>query len=352
MKSFVDLGATLANQPPRLGARLAMIDTWRGREQMYADQVPELLLGLAEQTRVASITASNAIEGVVVTADRAQKIVRPEPPRLRTRSEREFAGYRDAIDGLMRGGTSEVLGIPFILHLHRQLFAHADGRGGQLKRDQNLIVRYEDGKRVVLFTPTPPDETSFALGELVTRYEAAVRSEAGHPVLLIGLFVLDVLAIHPVADGNGRLARLLTSHLLMTRGYGICRYVSLEQRVFETKEQYYQALLDSQQGWHDGAHNPWPWLEYLVQVIGECYAQLEARVASAPATGTSKQDRVREHILSSTGDQFRIADLRRALPDVSDQTIRLVLASLRDKGAIAATGSGPGARWLRRGERE
>ena len=228
MKSFVDLGATLANQPPPLGARLAMIDTWRGHEQMYADQVPELLLGLAEQTRVASITASNAIEGVVVSADRAQKIVRPLPPRLRTRSEREFAGYRDAIDGLMRGGTSEVLGIPFILHLHRQLFAHADGRGGQLKRDQNLIVRYEDGKRVVLFTPTPPDETSFALGELGTRYEAAVQSEAGHPVLLIGLFVLDVdVSDFPVGA------------VLQQEEDGIFRVIGYSNRVFNSCKRKY-----------------------------------------------------------------------------------------------------------------
>jgi hypothetical protein len=95
MNSFLELGATLGAQPPRLGARLARIDTGRGREDRYLHESPELLLGLAEQTRVASITASTALEGVIVDDARAEKLVRLEPPRVRNRNEREFAGYRE-----------------------------------------------------------------------------------------------------------------------------------------------------------------------------------------------------------------------------------------------------------------
>ncbi len=347
MKSFIDLESRLSGQPPRLGVRLGRIDTARGREQMYRDQLPQALLGLAEQTRVASITASNAIEGVVVDEGRAQKLVRPEPPRLRNRNEREFAGYRDAIDGLMRQPEPEPVGIPMILDLHRRLFGHVDGGGGRLKSDQNLIVSYRDGGRQVLFTPASPQETPFLLEELVARHGAAAAAQAAHPVLLTGLFVLDFLAIHPVADGNGRLARLLTSQLLRRADYGIARYVSLEQRIFETKEAYYQALLDSQRGWHDAAHDPWPWLGYLTGVIDDAYALFERRLSAAASAGTSKQDRVRSYILEQAGPEFRIADVRRALPGVSDPTIRIVLATLRDEGLIAASGGGPSARWLR-----
>ncbi len=346
MTSFIDLDARLAAQPPRLGVRLARIDTARGREEMHRDQRPQTLLGLAEQTRVASITASNAIEGVVVDDDRAQKLVRPQPPRVRNRNECEFAGYRDVIDGLMRQEPPAPVSVPLILDLHRRLLGHADGGGGRLKAEQNLVVSYEDGRRTVLFTPTPPEETPFALGELVERYRAAANAEVAHPLLLIGLFVLDFLAIHPVADGNGRLARLLTSQLLRERGYGIARYVSLEQRIFETKETYYQALLDSQRGWHDAAHDPWPWLEYLVGVIDDGYADFELRLAAA-SVGASKQGRVRAYVLDHADAEFRIGDIRRALPGVSDPTIRIVLAALRDEGRIASTGGGPTARWLK-----
>jgi Fic family protein len=348
MKSFVALHVTLGAQPPRVGARLARIDTSRGREQLYQNQLPELLLGLAQETRIASITASNAIEGVVVDVRRAEKLVRLQPARVRNRNEQEFAGYRNATDGLMRQDEPEPVSVPLVLHLHRQLFGDADGRGGQLKRAQNLIVGYGGGERSILFTPTSPDDTPFALSELIDRYHVAAAEEQAHPVLLIGLFVLDFLAIHPVADGNGRLARLLTSHLLRARGYGIARYVSLEQRIFDTKERYYQALMDSQRGWHEARHDPWPWLEYLVGAVAESYAHFEERVTASGPPGRSKQQRVRGYVLDQAGTDFKIADIRRALPGVSDQTIRLVLGALRDEGAIVATGVGPSARWRRR----
>src|SRR3990172_258569 len=141
MQSFVELDRTLAGQPPRLGAQLAQLDFGRGREQFFRDQLPELLSALAEETRVASITASNAIENVTVNPDRAERLAVPGgTPRFHNRNEREFAGYRDAIDEIVRTNGRERLSLPFILHLHRQLFRYTDGGGGELKREQNLIV--------------------------------------------------------------------------------------------------------------------------------------------------------------------------------------------------------------------
>src|SRR5688572_20022277 len=101
MRSFVDIDRTFGNQPRELGAILARVDTGRGQEQLFLDQRPELLKRLSENARIASITASNAIEGVVVDEERAARIVEGAP-RFRNRSEQEYAGYRDAIDGLMR----------------------------------------------------------------------------------------------------------------------------------------------------------------------------------------------------------------------------------------------------------
>src|ERR1019366_1666349 len=158
MRSFIDLDATFDGQPRELGPVLARIDTGRGREQLFEDQIPEVLEQLSENARIASITASNAIEGVVVDSERALKIAEGAP-RFRNRNEREFAGYRDAIDGLMRMDRYEPLSVPFLLHLHRQLFEHAGGRGGHLKTDQNLIVSHESGHREVVFTPSRPEET-------------------------------------------------------------------------------------------------------------------------------------------------------------------------------------------------
>lgn len=346
MQSFIDLDETFGGQPRELGAILARIDTGRGQEQLFLDQRPELLKRLSENARIASITASNAIEGVHVESDRAEKIAEGAP-RYRNRSEKEFAGYRDAIDGLMRAPQPEELNVPFILHLHRQLFYYADGRGGHLKTDENLIVSYEHGYREVVFKPPAPEQTEFLLRELVARYNELKAEGRTHPLVLIGGLILDFLAIHPVADGNGRLARLLTTHELLAHGYGVARYVSLEERIFESKNTYYDRLYRSQRGWHEAEHDVWPWTSYLAQVVAGAYDDFEQRVSAAADEPLSKQDRARDYILTQAPAEFRRRDIERALPEVSPATIRLVINELRDRGQIEPHGGGPSARWRR-----
>jgi Fic family protein len=346
MRSFIDLDATFAGQPRELGPVLARVDTGRGREELFADQVPEVLRQLSENARIASITASNAIEGVVVDSERALKIA-DGAPRFRNRNEKEFAGYRDAIDGLIRLDRFEPLSIPFVLHLHRLLFQHTGARGGYLKTDENFIFSYESGQREIVFEPPPPEETEFLLREAIDRYNAAKRDEVGHPIVLLGALILDVLAIHPVADGNGRLARLMTTYELLSQGYGVARYVSLEQRIYDSKNTYYQRLYESQQGWHAGEHNIWPWVSYLATILAGAYDDFEARVAEARDSVGSKQDRVRRYIIEQAPAEFRRRDVERAMPGVSPATIRLVLNELRDAGKITVDGGGPGARWRR-----
>jgi Fic family protein len=346
MRSFVDLDKTFDGQPRELGAILAQIDTGRGQERLFEDQAPELLGQLSEHARIASITASNAIEGVVLDSERAERIA-DGARRFRNRNEREFAGYRDATDVLIRHDAYEPLSVPFVLHLHRLLFHHTGGSGGHLKTHQNLIVSFESGRREVVFTPPPPESTEFLLGELLTRYNSAKREASTHPLVLTAALTLDFLAIHPVADGNGRLARLLTMYELLAQGYGVARYVSIEQRIYESKNSYYASLCESQRDWHEGKHSIWPWTSYLVRILADSYEDFERRVAAASASSGSKQDRVRDYILRQAPQEFRRRDIERALPGISLATIRLVLNDLRDTRRIKPEGSGPGARWRR-----
>jgi Fic family protein len=345
MRSFIDLDRTFANQPRELGAILARVDTGRGKERLFEDQTPELLKRLSEDARVESITASNAIEGVVVDGERAGRIA--EGARFRNRNEREFAGYRDAIDGLTRATAYEPPTVPFVLHLHRQLFQHTNGRGGHLKTEENLIVSHASGRREILFTPPSPAETGFLLTELLQRYADAQREARAHPLLLTAGLILDLLAIHPVADGNGRLARLLTTHELLGYGYGVARYVSVEQRIYEARNGYYAALYESQRRWHEGEHDLWPWATYLIRIVAAAYEDFEQRVAGAKEEVGGKQERARAYILEEAPAEFRRRDIERALPGISPATIRLALNDLRDGGRIRAEGSGPASRWRR-----
>ncbi len=127
------------------------------------------------------------------------------------------------------------------------------------------------------------------------------------------------------------------SAMLTEHGYTVGRYVSLEQPVARSADAYYQALSKSTHGWHDGAADPWPWLGYFTSVLAGAYTVFADRAAAATTPGT-KQQRVREHILRRAPATFRLADIRTAVPGVSDQTIRLVLEQLKNEGKSDLTG--------------
>lgn len=352
MRSFGDPRVTFANMPPHLGVLLSRVDVGKGREELYRDQLPELMRSLSAQTRIESIRASNAIEGIEVSADRAERLAAAKPPKVRDRSEQEFAGYRDAIDELMREEHLRPPTPALMLWMHRQLYSQTRAVGGELKREDNLIgERGADGAVTrVIFRPPPWQQTEGLIQGLFAGYEEAVAAEAAHPLVLLAAFVVDLLAIHPVEDGNGRVARLLTTHELLRHGYGVARYVSLEQRIYESRNGYYDALERSQAGWQEAEHDVWPWTEYLIATIAAAYDAFEARVAVARASASmGKSERVRHWILELAPARFRIADVRKGVPGVSDPTIRNVIHALRDEGRLRADGQGRATEWVNEG---
>ena len=347
MRSFADLDVLIGRVPGRIVTRLGSIDFGRGSEALYRDQLPGLLTELADHARVQSINASSAIEGIVVAdADRAERIINRRAAQLRNRSEQELAGYRDAQDYLLQQDWRP-LNSGLLLHVHRLLFSHTAVSGGAFKSQDNLVVdRAPDGSSTVRFKPVSAAKAPYAVDDLIERYCRVAADGEHHPVLLTGLFILDLLVIHPFEDGNGRVARALTSALLIDRGYTVGRYVSLEQAVYDSSDAYYRALLESTHSWHDGAADPWPWLEYFTTVIADAYVVFADRAAAAKAPGT-KQQRIREHVLRHAPTTFRLADIRTAMPGVSDQTIRLVLDQLRNEDLIQVDGTGRSATWTR-----
>lgn len=345
MLSFAALDQFLGSVPGPLVVRLSRVDTGRGREQLHRDQLPQLLTELAARARIASITASSALEGVVVADQaRARQIIDGKAPALRNRSEQELAGYRAALDYLFTEDWRP-LTVGLLLHLHRLLWGQTKAEGGKFKADDNLVVdRSPNGTTEIRFVPVPAQLTPAYTSELVDQYNEAVSRGEHHPVLLIGLFVLDLLTIHPFADGNGRVVRAVTNALLADAGYGVGGYVSVEQIIANTADAYYEALLSSTHGWHEQAHDPWPWLTYFVSTLMTAYVTFESRASSDRSTGT-KQDRVRDYVVNHASDIFRISDIRVALPGISDPTIRLALEVLKREGQIAAEGTGRSAVW-------
>ena len=348
MRSFTR-ASTLDPVPGDIVILLRRIDMAAGAEARHLDQLPRLLGALQEQARIESVTASSAIEGVHVADGRVINLVSGSPQRIRDRSEAEFAGYSAALDYLNKQDPGE-LTVGLVLHLHRLLFSWTDGRGGRFKGEDNLVIdRHPDGSTSTRFAPVGWLETPFYMDELVARTNTALGDNETHPVLVIAAFVLDLLCIHPFADGNGRVARLATTHLLQRAGYGVGKYVSVEQLIYETKDEYYRSLAASTNGWFDdGQHTAWPWASYLLGRLDAAYARFGTRIAAGKGSGT-KQDRVRDFVLLHAPTPFTIADIRRTVPDISDNTIRLVLSELRNEGLIANDGTGRSASWHRVG---
>ncbi len=330
--------------PALLGA-VRQIGEYRGKEELYANRAPQVLETLREAAIIASTESSNRIEGVEAPHDRIEDLViRRDRPR--NRSEQEIAGYRDALGTIHENWEHMKLTPNLVLQLHRDLYQFVPGRGGRWKTAPNQITEtLSDGTVRVRFDPVPPHLTTSAMENLNARFEVEWESGTTDRLLLTGAYVLDFLCIHPFLDGNGRMSRLLTLLLLYQAGYGVGRYVSLEQVIEETREGYYDSLFTSSQGWHDSAHSLLPWWEYFLGVaVLTSYRRLDERVGKVTSRRGAKQRMVIAAI-RRLPETFRYADVARACPGVSRPTIQRALRQLRDAGEIELLQKGRDATW-------
>lgn len=333
------------------GAQISTLRTlgeYRGKQELYTRQRPETLEALRTVATIESTDASNRLEGITVPDARLRALVK-HSTKPRNRSEQEIAGYRDALDLIHQSRADIPVSVNVIRQLHQTIQRYGPEPGGAWKSvDNEIVERDSDGKLVrVRFHAVPAVSTPQGMDDLVAEYEETQRA-AREPLLVVPLVVLDFLCIHPFRDGNGRVARLLTLLLLYHAGYEVGRYISLERLFQKSGETYYDALEASSISWHEGEHNVTPWIEYFWGVLLRAYREFEQRVGNLDVKQGSKSERVREAVGRHVGS-FRVVDLERECPDVSRETIRLVLKKLKAEGAVAAIGRGPGARWRKVG---
>lgn len=347
-KSFED--DVLARQAlsQNLLQSVRLVGEYRGKEALFSQQSPQVLQALRENAVIQSTESSNRIEGVVAPAQRIRDLVakRTEPAN---RSEQEIAGYRDVLNTIHTNFGDMQLTSNLVLQLHRDMFQFVPGGGGRWKSADNDITETRpDGTTVVRVKPLAPHLVPAAMAQLHERYRAALDSLAVDPLLLVPTYVLDFLCIHPFADGNGRMARLLSLLLLYQAGYQVGRYISLETAVEDTKQGYYDSLYSSSQGWHEARHSLVPWWEYFVGVmLVKAYRQFEERVGVTTARRGAKRDMIRDAV-TRLPTRFRYADLARALPAISRPTIARALRELREEGAVRCLKPGRDATWEKR----
>lgn len=328
-------------------AALASLAEARGRQELYVRQQPEVLEALRQTALIESSESSNRLEGITAPRDRIEALVL-RPTELRNRSEQEIAGYRDALALIHESHAHMPFTVNVLLQLHGLLYRYHAGAGGRFKATDNEIVdRAPDGRVIrVRFRPTSAVETPFAMESLTLGLRDAVHRRGLHPLVAVPLAILDLLCVHPFSDGNGRVARLATLLLLYQHGFALGRYVSLERVIEESKEGYYETLRASSQGWHEGAHDVHPWLNYFWGALQRASREFEDRLSTAGDGKMNKSDLVRSAVLRRVGP-FTSTEIERECPSVSHELVRLVMRQLRDEGVIALQGRGRGAKWSR-----
>ena len=325
---------------------IAAIYKEAGKQEMYLKQRPDELEKLVEIAKIQSTEASNAIEGIVTTSTRLKQLV-AEKTTPKNRNEQEIAGYRDVLAIIHESFDAIPITQNFILQMHKILYSHmSNPLAGRTKNVQNYIsATYPDGHSKILFTPLSPYETPQALDAICDEYNLVIGNMEIEPLIAIPVFIHDFLCIHPFNDGNGRMSRLLTTLLLYRSGFYVGKYISLEAKIADNKDLYYEALQASQDGWHEENDDPVPFIKYLLGTILAAYKDFEERFSlveeKRPALET-----VRLATLTKIG-RFTKQDIRELCPSLSISSIEGSLRALVENGELRREGSGKNTGYVR-----
>ena len=325
---------------------IAAIYKEAGKQELYLKQRPEELEKLVEIAKVQSTEASNAIEGIVTTNTRVRQLVE-EKTAPRNRNEQEIAGYRDVLNIIHENFDAIPISKNYILQLHKIMYSHMNNpMAGQTKNVQNYIsATYPDGHTETLFTPMAPFETPEALDRICEEYNRVIGNMELEPLIAIPIFIHDFLCIHPFNDGNGRMSRLLTTLLLYRCGFYVGKYISLEAKIAKNKDLYYDALNQSQHGWHEAQEDPVPFIKYLLGTILAAYKDFEDRF-NIVAEKLPALEMVRKATYNKIG-RFTKQDIRELCPSLSLSSVEGALRKLVAEGELAREGAGKTTCYLR-----
>lgn len=318
---------------------IAAIYKEAGKQELYLKQRPKELERLVEIAKIQSTEASNAIEGIVTTNTRIRQLVE-EKTTPRNRDEQEIAGYRDVLNIIHESFDVIPITRNYILQLHKIMYSHMNNpMAGQTKNVQNYIsATYPDGHTDILFTPMAPYETPEALDQICQEYNRVIGNLELEPLIAIPVFIHDFLCIHPFNDGNGRMSRLLTTLLLYRSGFYVVKYISLEAKIAQNKDLYYDALNRSQHGWHEGTEDVLPFIKYILGIILAAYRDFEDRFAiveeKLPAI-----EIVRKATMNKIG-RFTKQDIRELCPALSLSSVEGSLRKMVAAGELKREGAG------------
>jgi Fic family protein len=328
------------------------IDEFKGAWRALGTLAPERLSALRRVATIESIGSSTRIEGSRLSDRDVERLLsRLEIKSFATRDEQEVAGYAGVMDTVFQSWDDIPITENYIKQLHRDLLRYSDKDAwhrGQYKSTSNSVAAFDDAGRQlgVVFETATPFDTPFLMGELLQSLNRMKEERQLHPLLVIGIFVVVFLEIHPFQDGNGRLSRILTTLLLLQAGYAYVPYSSLESVIEQSKESYYLALRQTQGTIRTAEPNWLPWLMFFLRSMHQQMRMLAKKIerekivlSNLPELSVLILEHAREHGRVTIGEMIK-------LTGVSRNTLKEHFRSLINKNHLVLSGGGRTA-WYR-----
>jgi Fic family protein len=327
-------------------ALLSEIDEFKGAWRALGTIAPERLNALRRVATIESIGSSTRIEGSRLTDREVERLLgNLDIKRFSTRDEQEVAGYAEVMETIFRAWSDIPVTENFIKQLHRDLLQYSDKderhRGGYKTLRNDVGAFDADGKMIgIVFETASPFDTPQQMADLVAWLNQARELRRLHPLLIVAVFIVVFLAIHPFQDGNGRLSRVLTTLLLLQAGYAYVPYSSLESVIENSKEGYYLGLRQTQTTIRTEAPNWHPWLLFFMRALQQQKRRLAVKVereknalAALPELAVKILDYVRDQGRVTTRDMVREFG-------ASPNTLKVTFTSLVEKGLLKRHGAG------------
>jgi Fic family protein len=329
---------------PEILKIIAEIDEFKGAWRALGTLAPERLSALRRVATIESIGSSTRIEGSKLTDREVERLLANlDIKSFASRDEQEVAGYAEVMETIFRAWQDIGLTENHMKQLHRDLLvynAKDEHHRGEYKNLPNNVAAFDqDGRQIgIVFETATPFDTPRLMTELVAWTDETRREKKCHPLIIVAVFIVVFLAIHPFQDGNGRLSRILTTLLLLQAGYVYVPYSSLESVIEHSKEGYYLALRQTQQTIRTDSPNWQPWLLYILRALHQQMQRLARKVerekiilSNLPELSVQIIDQVREHGRVTIGDMVK-------LTGISRNTLKEHFKTLVENGHLASHG--------------
>lgn len=269
---------------------IAEIDEFKGKWEALKNLSPERLRQLRKVATIESIGSSTRIEGAKLTDMQVENLLSNlTATSFKSRDEQEVAGYAEAMDIVFQAYEDMAMTENHIRQLHQTLLRHSNKderhRGDYKKLSNHVVAIDEHGKEIgIVFETATPFDTPREMEELLRWMNKAIAENSLHPLLIVAVFVVVFLAIHPFQDGNGRLSRILTTLMLLRAGYVYVPYASLESVVEDNKDLYYKALRRTQTTLKTDDPDWEPWLGFFLRCLKKQKSNLAIKVQKEKAS--------------------------------------------------------------------